>query len=48
MPAAAGLFRRAIAESVPGTFFSTRLAADVSTTIATQVGAEATVVYSYE
>jgi para-nitrobenzyl esterase len=26
MPAAAGLFRRAIAQSVPGTFFSTRLA----------------------
>jgi para-nitrobenzyl esterase len=43
MPQAAGLFRRAIAQSVPGTFFSTRLAADVSATIAAEVGAEATV-----
>jgi para-nitrobenzyl esterase len=43
MPAATGLFRRAIAQSVPGTFFSTRLAADVSATIAAEVGAEATV-----
>jgi para-nitrobenzyl esterase len=43
MPQAAGLFRRAIALSVPGTFFSTRLGADVSATIAAEVGAEATV-----
>lgn len=38
MPSAAGLFRRAIAQSVPGTFFTTRLAADVSAAIATEVG----------
>jgi para-nitrobenzyl esterase len=43
MPAATGLFRRAIAQSVPGTFFTTRLAGDVSATIAAEVGAEATV-----
>jgi para-nitrobenzyl esterase len=42
MPAAAGLFRRAIAQSVPGTFFTTRLAADVSAAIATGVGVEPT------
>jgi para-nitrobenzyl esterase len=42
MPAATGLFRRAIAQSVPGTFFTTRLAADVSAAIASSVGAEAT------
>jgi para-nitrobenzyl esterase len=42
MPAAASLFRRAIAQSVPGTFFTTRLAADVSATIAAEVGAQAT------
>jgi para-nitrobenzyl esterase len=42
MPAAAGLFRRAIAQSVPGTFFTTRLAADVSAAIASSVGVEAT------
>ncbi len=42
MPAAAGLFRRAIAQSVPGTFFTTRLAADVSAAIAPNAGAEAT------
>ena len=35
MPAAAGLFRRAIAQSVPGTFFSPALAADVTAAIAT-------------
>ncbi|MEJ2869124.1 carboxylesterase family protein [Actinomycetospora sp. OC33-EN08] len=34
MPRAAGLFRRAIAQSVPGTFFSTGLASDIMTTIA--------------
>ena len=38
MPAAAGLFRRAIAQSVPGTFFSPALAADVTAAIARQAG----------
>lgn len=42
MPAAAGLFRRAIAQSVPGTFFTRGLAADVSAAIASSVGVEAT------
>ncbi len=43
MPDAAGLFRRAIAQSVPGTFLSTGLAATVSATIAAELGATATV-----
>jgi len=38
MPAAAGLFRRAIAQSVPGTFFSPALAAEVTAAIARQAG----------
>jgi para-nitrobenzyl esterase len=38
MPAAAGLFRRAIAQSVPGTFFSPGLAAEVTAAIAEQAG----------
>jgi para-nitrobenzyl esterase len=38
MPAAAGLFRRAIAQSVPGTFFSPALAADATAAIAVQAG----------
>jgi para-nitrobenzyl esterase len=42
MPEAAGLFRRAIVQSLPGTFFTTRLAADVSAAIASGVGAEPT------
>ena len=42
MPAAAGLFRRAIAQSVPGTFFSPALAADVTAAIAAQAGLPAT------
>ena len=42
MPAAAGLFRRAIAQSVPGTFFSPALAADVTAAIAGQAGLPAT------
>jgi para-nitrobenzyl esterase len=42
MPDAAGLFRRAVAQSVPGTFFTTRLAGDVSAAIASSVGAEPT------
>ena len=43
MPRAAGLFRRAIAQSVPGTYFSADLAADIMTTIAARLGRPATV-----
>lgn len=39
MPAARGLFRQAIAQSVPGTFFSAELAADISREIAAEAGA---------
>jgi para-nitrobenzyl esterase len=42
IPEAAGLFRRAIAQSVPGTFFSPALAADVTAAIADQAGLPAT------
>ena len=42
MPAAAGLFRRAIAQSVPGTFFSPALAADITAAIAARAGLPAT------
>ena len=42
MPSAAGLFHRAIAQSVPGTFFSPALAADVTAAIAEQAGLPAT------
>jgi para-nitrobenzyl esterase len=38
MPDAAGLFRRAIAQSVPSTFFSPALAVDVTAAIAAQAG----------
>jgi para-nitrobenzyl esterase len=38
MPAADGLFRRAIAQSVPGTFFSPALAADITAAIAAEAG----------
>ncbi|MCK2222038.1 carboxylesterase family protein (plasmid) [Actinomadura sp. ATCC 31491] len=38
MPAAAGLFRRAIAQSVPGTFFSAELAADLGAATAAELG----------
>jgi para-nitrobenzyl esterase len=38
MPAASGLFRRAIAQSVPGTFFTPRLAAAVTEAIAAVAG----------
>jgi len=38
MPAAAGLFRRAIAQSVPGTFFAPDLAADATAAIAAAAG----------
>jgi para-nitrobenzyl esterase len=43
MPMAAGLFRRAIAQSMPGTYLSERLAAAISTTIAAKLGMRATV-----
>jgi para-nitrobenzyl esterase len=43
MPRAAGLFGRAIAQSVPGTFFSPELAADVATTCAAELGLRPTV-----
>jgi para-nitrobenzyl esterase len=42
MPASAGLFGRAIAQSVPGTFFSPALAAEVTAAIAEQAGLPAT------
>ncbi len=42
MPSATGLFRRAIAQSVPATFFSPALAADVTEAIAAQAGLPAT------
>jgi para-nitrobenzyl esterase len=42
MPAAVGLFRRAIAQSVVGTFFSPALAADVTAAIAAEAGIPAT------
>ncbi|KPM53724.1 carboxylesterase [Frankia sp. R43] len=38
MPRAAGLFRRAIAQSVPGTFFSPQLAADIAAACAAELG----------
>ncbi|MFJ8362353.1 carboxylesterase/lipase family protein [Streptomyces sp. NPDC093984] len=38
MPRAAGLFRRAIAQSVPGTYFSDELARDLATAIAAEAG----------
>ncbi|BBX82628.1 carboxylic ester hydrolase [Mycolicibacterium aubagnense] len=44
MPASAGLFRRAIVQSLPGTFFTEELAAGVSAQIAKQLGARATAV----
>jgi para-nitrobenzyl esterase len=43
MPLAAGLFRRAIAQSMPGTYFSERLAAAISAAIAAELGVRATV-----
>jgi para-nitrobenzyl esterase len=43
MPRAAGLFRRAIAQSVPGAYFSEPLAADIATAIAAELGLKATV-----
>ncbi|WP_055490506.1 carboxylesterase/lipase family protein [Streptomyces sp. TP-A0356] len=38
MPRAAGLFRRAIAQSVPGTYFSEELARDIATALAAEAG----------
>jgi para-nitrobenzyl esterase len=43
MPTASGLFRRAVAQSVPGTFFSPALAADISASMAAELGLRATV-----
>ncbi|PXX70809.1 carboxylesterase type B [Nocardia tenerifensis] len=43
MPTAAGLFRRAIVQSMAGTYFSEGLAAAISTTIAAEVGGRATI-----
>ncbi|WP_112267281.1 carboxylesterase/lipase family protein [Lentzea terrae] len=43
MPRAAGLFHRAIASSVPGTFFTPELAADIAATCAAELGLRATV-----
>jgi para-nitrobenzyl esterase len=43
MPTATGLFRRAIAQSVPGTFLSAELSADVTAAIAAERGLRPTV-----
>jgi len=43
MPRARGLFRRAIAQSVPGTFFSDALAADIAQALAGELGLRPTV-----
>ncbi|MGW1747706.1 carboxylesterase/lipase family protein [Streptomyces sp. NPDC002092] len=43
MPRARGLFRRAIAQSVPGTFFSDELAADIADALAGELGLRPTV-----
>ena len=42
MPRAAGLFRRAVAQSVPGPFFSPELAADVAAAFAAELGVQPT------
>lgn len=42
MPRAAGLFRRAVAQSVPGTFFSVDLAADVGAALSAELGVRPT------
>lgn len=42
-PSAAGLFGRAICQSMPGTYFSERLAAAISASIAGELGVRATV-----
>ncbi|MFD8098175.1 carboxylesterase/lipase family protein [Nocardia fluminea] len=43
MPRAAGLFRRAVSQSMPGTYFTPQLAAAISATIAAELGVRATV-----
>jgi para-nitrobenzyl esterase len=43
MDRAAGLFRRAVAQSVPGTFFSVELAADIAAACAAELGLRPTV-----
>ncbi|GGY03322.1 carboxylesterase/lipase family protein [Streptomyces hiroshimensis] len=43
MPRAAGLFVRAVAQSVPGTFFSPELAADIAAACAAELGLKPTV-----
>ncbi|TWP45721.1 carboxylesterase/lipase family protein [Lentzea tibetensis] len=43
MPRAAGLFHRAIAQSVPGPFFTPELAADIAAAFATELGLRPTV-----
>lgn len=43
MPSASGLFRRAIMQSLPGTFFTPGLAADIADRIAAGIGRRATV-----
>ncbi len=43
MPRATGLFHRAIAQSVPGTFFTPALAADIATACAAELGLRPTV-----
>jgi para-nitrobenzyl esterase len=43
MPRAAGLFRRAVAQSVPGTVFTTELAADIAAAFAAELGLRPTV-----
>lgn len=43
MPSARGLFRRAIAQSVPGTYFSGELARDIASAIAAEAGLRPTV-----
>ncbi|GHE00173.1 carboxylesterase/lipase family protein [Streptomyces alanosinicus] len=42
MPRARGLFRRAVAQSVPGTFFSAELARDIAAALAAEAGGEPT------
>ncbi|WP_030673507.1 carboxylesterase/lipase family protein [Streptomyces rimosus] len=43
MPRAAGLFGRAVAQSVPGTFFTPELAADIAAACAAELGLKPTV-----
>ncbi|EPH41384.1 putative Carboxylesterase [Streptomyces aurantiacus JA 4570] len=43
MPGAAGLFHRAVAQSVPGTFYSTALATDIGAAVAAELNSAPTV-----